>query len=60
MTDKELGTITEALKQIQINHKEWAKDYIYNIHNNEFRHKDEPEDKMGVVVPWFELEIQSS
>ncbi len=55
MTDKELETIAEALKQIQINHKEWAKDYIYNIHNNEFRHKDEPEDKVGVVMPWFEL-----
>jgi selenocysteine lyase/cysteine desulfurase len=56
MCDKELETIVEALKQIQINHKEWAKDYIYNIHNNEFRHKNEPEDKTEVVMPWFELD----
>ena len=56
MCDKELETIADALKQIQINHKEWAKDYIYNIHNNEFRHKNEPEDKTEVVKPWFELD----
>lgn len=60
MCDKELETIADALKQIQIHHKEWAVDYIYNIHNNEFRHKDEPEDKVGVVVPWFEMEAGTS
>lgn len=56
MTDKELDTIIDALKQIQEHHNEWQKDYVYNILNNEFRHKDEPEDKTGLVVDWFELD----
>jgi len=56
MTNEELYIITDALKQISQHHKEWAKDYIYNVHTNEFRHKDEPEDKTGQVVQWFELD----
>ena len=56
MTDEELHIITDALKQISRHHEEWAKDYIYNVNTNEFRHKDEPEDKTGQVVHWFELD----
>ena len=40
MTDDELDLIVSALGEIAINHKEWAKDYVYNNHTNEFRHKD--------------------
>jgi len=29
---------------------------VYNVHINEFRHKDEPEDKTSLVIPWFELD----
>lgn len=56
MTNKELNIIVDALKQISKHHKEWAKDYVYNAHINEFRHKDETEDKTSQVVPWFELD----
>jgi selenocysteine lyase/cysteine desulfurase len=56
MTDEELDIISEALAQISEHHKEWANDYIHNPHTNEFRHKDEPEDKTSVIEPWFELD----
>jgi selenocysteine lyase/cysteine desulfurase len=55
MTDEELDIFVEGLKQIVSNIDEWKKDYIYNKHTNEFRHKDEPEDKTEVVRNWFEL-----
>ncbi len=42
MTDDELFTFIEAVKQIEENIEIWSKDYIYNKHTNEFRHKDEP------------------
>ena len=56
MTDQELDIIVDALRQIRENHEEWAKDYVYDVHINEFRHKDETEDKINIVKPWFELD----
>lgn len=52
-TNQELFTIIDALHQIRENYKEWEKDYIYNKHTNEFRHKDEPEDKTVLIKNWF-------
>lgn len=56
MTDDELLTITDAIRQIQENHVEWSKDYIYNLKTNEFRHKDEPEDKTEYIRDWFKID----
>lgn len=56
MTDAELDQVIDAIRQVKENHKEWAEDYIYNKHNNEFRHKDEPEDKTEKIVDWFEFD----
>jgi len=56
MTNKELDIIADAIGQISENHKEWSRDYVYNNHINEFRHKDEPEDKTSVIIPWFEID----
>lgn len=53
MTDWELDALIDGVKQIAKHHKEWSKDYLYNKHTNEFRHKDEPEDKTQLVEPWF-------
>jgi selenocysteine lyase/cysteine desulfurase len=55
MTDKELQSIVEAIREIQLHHEEWEKDYIYNNRTNEFRHISEPEDKTDVIRPWFNL-----
>ena len=56
MTEEELDLIIHALAEIQKNHLIWSEDYIYNNHTNEFRHKDEPEDKTVWVEPWFDME----
>jgi selenocysteine lyase/cysteine desulfurase len=55
MTGEELAYITDALRQVRIGYKKWSADYIYNRQTNEFRHKDEPEDKTVSVKSWFEL-----
>lgn len=55
MTVEELLYITDAIRQVQANHKKWRDDYIYNRHTNEFRHRNEPEDKTSQISNWFEL-----
>lgn len=56
MTDSELYFFIDALKQIVQNIDSWKEEYLYNKHTNEFRHKDEPEDKTVVVKDWFNLD----
>jgi len=55
MTDEELYTIIEALREIRQNHKEWAKDYVYNKHTNEFRHFQEGSVITDRVNAWFSM-----
>jgi selenocysteine lyase/cysteine desulfurase len=56
MTDSELDYIMDAIREIGRNHKKWSNDYIYNRQTNEFRHKNEPEDKTILIRNWFELD----
>ncbi|MEN8224884.1 MAG: aminotransferase class V-fold PLP-dependent enzyme [Bacteroidota bacterium] len=55
MTNAELDLIIDAISEVQQHHQEWAKDYIYNNETNEFRHKDELDDKTILIEPWFEV-----
>jgi selenocysteine lyase/cysteine desulfurase len=55
MTNEHLYYILDAIKQVAENHNEWKNDYVYNKHDNEFRHVDEPEDQTVKVVDWFKL-----
>jgi selenocysteine lyase/cysteine desulfurase len=55
MTDEELDYILESLESLKDNIDDWKEDYIYNNHTNEFRHKNEPEDKIELVREWFVL-----
>jgi selenocysteine lyase/cysteine desulfurase len=52
MTDEELDFIVNAVKEISENHVEWAKDYNYDSHHNEFRNKKEF-DKTKTIKDWF-------
>jgi selenocysteine lyase/cysteine desulfurase len=56
MTDEELQYIMDAIKDIAINHAKWEGDYIYLRNVNEFRHKNEMEDKTELIKAWFELD----
>lgn len=55
MTSDELGTILTALAEIGANHKEWAKDYMYNKHTNEFKHVKDNCQVANRVSEWFRL-----
>ncbi len=55
MTNEELYYILDAIKQVQLNHRIWGNDYLYNNKTNEFKHKAEPSDKTEIVKPWFEM-----
>ncbi len=55
MTTKELMITVEALRQIQAHYPEWKKDYVYNNHTNEFRHRSETEEQPEFLKSWFDL-----
>ncbi len=55
MHDAELYFIADALQQIAKNHLEWEKDYDYNKHCNEFKHKHEIRSAQDKIAAWFEL-----
>ena len=55
MTDEELNFIVNAIREIEDNHREWGRDYVYNRRKNEFFHREEQKDKTEVVRNWFTL-----
>ncbi len=56
MTNEEVHTILDAIRQVQENHEVWGRDYIYNNKTNEFSHFSELTDKTEIVKPWFKME----
>jgi hypothetical protein len=56
MTNEELFFITDGIRQVQKNHSVWGEEYTYNNKTNEFRHKNEPEDKTELISRWFNLD----
>ncbi len=54
MTNDELYVVCDALKEIQINYKEWKEDYVYNNHTNEFYNKSGKKNTVD-VNEWFTL-----
>jgi selenocysteine lyase/cysteine desulfurase len=56
MTNNELLFITGAIRQIVENIEEWQKDYLYNMHTNEFHHTDSPEDTGSDYSEWFRID----
>lgn len=57
MTDEEIEFILKAIKLLAENHREWAKDYIYDAHNNYFLHKNNSRDEKDAVENWFESDL---
>jgi selenocysteine lyase/cysteine desulfurase len=57
MTDKEVAFILEAIREVTINHQEWAKDYYHLSKQNEFVYhsyqEQQPEDT--ITKDWFRL-----
>jgi selenocysteine lyase/cysteine desulfurase len=55
MTDEELHFICDAVEAISENHEEWARDYIYDPHTNEFSHKDYSDSERYRIEDWFDF-----
>jgi len=55
MRNNELYFIADAIKQIAENHIDWQKDYDYDKHSNEFKHKHEIISAQEKVKEWFTL-----
>ncbi len=55
MRNDELYFIADAIKQIAENHIDWQKDYDYDKHSNEFKHKHEIISAQEKVKEWFTL-----
>ncbi len=53
MTNKEVYFIADAIKEIVENIDEWAKDYTYDQHSNEFKHKHPVGYEDKLVEKWF-------
>ncbi len=54
MTIEEVRYIAEALYQIRLHHAEWERDYVYDKHCNEFRHRSQNKDS-ETIQSWFDL-----
>lgn len=52
MTDQELDIIIKGVREISINHRQWAEDYTYNKNTNEFRNIRET-NRDHLVQGWF-------
>ena len=55
-TDQEVSFMCDAIKELTAHHKEWAKDYSYDVASNEFIHKSFVSGEKGLVRQWFNLE----
>ena len=57
MSDKDIGFIANAIKEVAENHKEWSQDYIYQAGMNEFVHKDKGVMEDKIVEKWFDKDL---
>ena len=53
MTDEEIRRICDAVEQVHDHHREWAVDYVYNSHTNEFTGKRGGAGVEEMVKGWF-------
>jgi hypothetical protein len=55
-TNAEIKYVCDSIKALAVNHAEWALDYQYNTHTNEFTHlQDNSEALNTMVAKWLEM-----
>jgi selenocysteine lyase/cysteine desulfurase len=57
MTDDELLFIIDAIRLTTKNVGIWEPDYIYDLHTNEYHHKNSPPGNIADVSNWFSLDL---
>ena len=55
MTNEEVAYICDSIESLVENHKEWAKNYVYDVHTNEFAHLHFSDTTDKMVDSWFAL-----
>lgn len=53
-TTDEIVYVCDAIEQLALNFKDWAKNYNYNPKKNDFRHHNQTDFAEKLVVSWFE------
>ncbi len=56
MTNEDLLFTLDAIKQTVLNIEEWSKDYTYDLHSNEFRHKSFNNSEIEMISDWFNMD----
>ncbi len=54
-TNEEIKWVCDSIIALAKNHKEWAKDYIYDKSTNEFIHKNAKSFEKEMVEEWFKI-----
>ncbi|MFM8450177.1 MAG: aminotransferase class V-fold PLP-dependent enzyme, partial [Haliscomenobacter sp.] len=58
MTDDEVQQLMDALTALASDFREWAADYVYNPHTNEFHHKRALSEEERLVSSWFSRSLK--
>lgn len=53
MSDAEVKYIMSAIEQLAQEHETWARDYVYNVHTNEFQHRSKLNVEEELVNQWY-------
>ncbi len=53
MTNDEINYILDGIEILSKKHTDWAKDYKYDVHTNEWTHYSNPETASNIVDAWF-------
>lgn len=56
MTNDEIYFITNSIKSVVENIKEWEKDYKYDLHKNEYMNMLQDKNTKEILDEWFDLE----
>lgn len=56
MTDREVHAVCDAIENLAENHREYARDYRYDAHSNEFQRVGYNSPLPDMVRGWFELD----
>ncbi|PHN08493.1 aminotransferase class V-fold PLP-dependent enzyme [Flavilitoribacter nigricans] len=54
MTNEEMAYILDAIEALHDHYQDWAADYEYNLHTNEFYYKDGDDFETKKVAEWFD------
>ncbi|KAA3633704.1 MAG: aminotransferase class V-fold PLP-dependent enzyme, partial [Bacteroidetes bacterium] len=57
MTDEEVDLLLDSIEALCKHHVEWAKDYEYNLHTNEFTYIKGDDIEQRIVKNWFERKL---